>query len=90
MRALSNIGEFPVIGPLIARMKRFATGSAEVSELRRLDDHQIDEIAHDLGLSRSELFKLCAHDSNASLLQKRLADPAWTIDHDVATLGQPW
>ena len=55
-------------------MKRFATGSAEVSELRRLDDHQIDEIAHDLGLSRSELFKLCAHDGNASLLQKRLAE----------------
>ena len=74
MRGLSNIGEFPVIGPLIERMKRFATGSAEVSELRRLDDHQIDEIAHDLGLSRSELFKLCAHDRNANLLQKRLAE----------------
>ncbi|MBR1122811.1 hypothetical protein JQ628_14885 [Bradyrhizobium lablabi] len=73
MGTSSRIQEFPVIGRLIARVKQLATLSARTSELRRLDDRQVGEIAHDLGLSRPELFALCANSESEGLLKKRLA-----------------
>jgi uncharacterized protein YjiS (DUF1127 family) len=74
MAASSAFREFPVIGRLIARMKRFSDRAAELSELRHMDDRQIDTIAHEFGLSRAELFTLCANSKSSSLLKQRLAE----------------
>jgi hypothetical protein len=68
--ASSGVREFPVIGRLIARMKRLS-GRAE---LRGMDDQQVDQIAHEFGLSRSELFTLCANKASGGLLKQRLAE----------------
>jgi hypothetical protein len=54
-------------------MKRLVGASDEASELRRLDDQQVDEIAHDLSLSRFELFALCGNRRSGELLRQRLA-----------------
>jgi hypothetical protein len=70
MAASSGVREFPVIGRLIARMKRLS-GRAE---LRGMDDQQVDQIAHEFGLSRSELFTLCANKASGGLLKQRLAE----------------
>ena len=74
MAASSMLREFPVIRRLIASMKRFSDRAAELSELRGMDDQQIGAIAHEFGLSRSELFKLCANNASGKLLKKRLAE----------------
>jgi len=68
--ASSGVREFPVIGRLIARMKRLS-GRAE---LRGMDDRQVGQIAHEFGLSRSELFTLCANKASGGLLKQRLAE----------------
>src|SRR5690242_20510283 len=68
------LSEFPVIRKLIARMKRFSDRAAELSELRHMDDRQIDTIAHEFGLSRAELFTLCANRASGGLLKQRLAE----------------
>ena len=74
MAASSSLHEFPVIGPLIARIKRLYGRSGELSELRGMDDRQVGQIAHEFGLSRSELFTLCANKASGSLLKQRLAE----------------
>ncbi len=74
MAASSMLREFPVIRRLIASMKRFSDRAAELSELRGMDDQQIGAIAHEFGLSRAELFKLCANNASGELLKKRLAE----------------
>lgn len=74
MAASSSFHEFPVIGRLIARMKRLYGRSDELSELRGMDDRQVGQIAHEFGLSRSELFTLCANKASGSLLKQRLAE----------------
>jgi hypothetical protein len=63
--------EYPVVSWLMALMKRLA--GTEMSELRRLDDQQVDEIAHDLRLSRAELFAMCGNSGSGELLKQRLA-----------------
>ena len=65
--------EYPLITRLIDRMKRLSARLAELSELRRLEDRQIDQIAHEFGLSRSALFSLCANKASGDLLKQRLA-----------------
>jgi len=65
--------EFPVFGWLIKQIKRLAETTDETSELRRLDNQQVGEIAHDLGLSRAELFALCNNPGSGELLKQRLA-----------------
>lgn len=70
MAASSSLQEFPVIGRLIARMKRLAGRS----ELCGIDDRQVDQIAHEFGLSRAELFTLCANKASGGLLKQRLAE----------------
>ena len=74
MAASSSPREFPVISRLIARMKRLSGRSEGLSELRNLDDRQVGQIAHEFGLSRSELFALCANKASGNLLKQRLAD----------------
>jgi uncharacterized protein YjiS (DUF1127 family) len=74
MAASSSPREFPVISRLIARMKRLSGRSEGMSELRSLDDRQVDQIAHEFGLSRSELFTLCANKASGDLLKQRLAE----------------
>lgn len=74
MAASSPLREFPVIRGLIARMKRFSGRAAELSELRGMDERQIDTIAHEFGLSRAELFTLCANRASGGLLKQRLAE----------------
>jgi hypothetical protein len=66
--------EYSVIGKLLARMKRFAGRSDEVSELRSMDSRQVDQIAHEFGLSRAELFTLCANKASSGLLKQRLSE----------------
>jgi len=72
MSASAPFQEFPVFNWLIAQMKRLAGSADETSELRRLDNQQVDEIAHDLGLSRAELFALCSNRGSSELLKQRL------------------
>jgi hypothetical protein len=74
MAASSRVQEFPVIGALIARMRRFASRVAELSELRVMDNRQLDQIAHEFGVSRIDLFTLCANRAGSDLLKKRLAE----------------
>jgi hypothetical protein len=74
MAASSSPREFPVISRLIARMKRLSGRSERLSELRGLDDRQVGQIAHEFGLSRSELFTLCANKASGNLLKQRLAE----------------
>jgi uncharacterized protein YjiS (DUF1127 family) len=74
MAASSSPREFPVISRLIARMKRLSGRSEGMSELRSLDDRQVDQIAHEFGLSRSELFTLCANRASGDLLKQRLTE----------------
>jgi hypothetical protein len=66
--------EFPVIGKLIARIKRLSGRSAGLSELRGMEDRQVDQIAHEFGLSRAELFTFCANNTSDGLLKQRLAE----------------
>jgi hypothetical protein len=66
--------EFPVIRKLIVRLKRFSDRAAELSELRHMNDRQIDTIAHEFGLSRAELFTLCSNRAGGGLLKQRLAE----------------
>lgn len=74
MAASSGLQEFPVIGRLIARMKRLVGRPEGLSELRSMDDRQVDQIAHEFGLSRSALFTLCANKASGVLLKQRLAE----------------
>jgi hypothetical protein len=74
MAASPSLQEFPVIGRLIARMKRLYGRSGELSELRGMDDRQVGQIAHEFGLSRSDLFTLCANKASGALLKQRLAE----------------
>jgi hypothetical protein len=73
MAASPSPREFPVISRLITRIKRLAGRTGEMSELRRTDDRQVGEVAHDLGLSRSELVTLCSNPGSGDLLKQRLA-----------------
>jgi hypothetical protein len=73
MAASSALREFPVIRQLIARMKRFSDRATQLSELRGMDNQQIDAIAHEFGLSRTELFTMCANKASGDLLKQRLA-----------------
>jgi hypothetical protein len=66
--------EYPLITQLIDRMKRLSERLAGLSELRSLEDRQIDQIAHEFGLSRSGLFTLCASQASGDLLKQRLAE----------------
>lgn len=66
--------EYSAIGKLFARMKRLAGRSDGMSELRSIGDRQIDELAHEFGLSRTELLALCANKAGGSLLKQRLAE----------------
>lgn len=74
MGAPDAIREYPLITTLINRMKRLSARLAELSELRRLDDRQVDQIAREFGLSRAELFTLCANKASGRLLKQRLAE----------------
>jgi uncharacterized protein YjiS (DUF1127 family) len=78
MAASGSSREFPVIGKLIERMKRFSSRSAALSELRRMDDRQVGQVAHEFGLSRAELITLCAKDTSGELLKQRLAEFGFT------------
>jgi hypothetical protein len=74
MAASSGLHGFPVIGRLIAQMKRLAGRSEDLPELRSMDDQQVGQIAHEFGLSRAELFTLCANKRSGGLLRQRLAE----------------
>jgi hypothetical protein len=70
----SGIRDIPVIGRLIAHMQRLAGRAGGLAELRRMDQRQVGQIAHEFGLSRSELFTLCANHASGDLLKQRLAE----------------
>ena len=74
MSAPDTLREYPLITRLIDRMKRLSERLAALSELRSLQDRQIDQIAREFGLSRSALFSLCANDASGGLLKQRLAE----------------
>lgn len=73
MAASSSPREFPVISRLVERMRRLSRRADALSELRRMDDRQVDTIAHECGLSRTALFTLSAN-SSGELLAQRLAE----------------
>ncbi|MGQ0681120.1 hypothetical protein [Bradyrhizobium sp.] len=66
--------KYPVISRLIERVKRLADRSDELPEFRRMDDLQVGQIAHEFGLSRAELYTLCASRASDGLLKQRLAE----------------
>jgi hypothetical protein len=73
--ALSPIlHEHSVIAELFKRMRRLASRFDGPSELRSMGDHRVDEIAHEFGLSRTELLTLCANKGSGGLLKQRLAE----------------
>lgn len=74
MAASNTLRGFPIIGKLIERIERFSNRRAALSELRRMDDRQVGQIAHEFGLSRAELITLCANGTSGSLLKQRLAE----------------
>jgi hypothetical protein len=74
MTASGTFRVFPVFAELIERMKRFSHRIAELSELRRMDDRQLGQIAHEFGMSRQELITLCANHGSGDLLKQRLAE----------------
>lgn len=74
MAGPDSVREYPLITRLIDRMKRLSERLARLSELRSLDEAQIDQIAHEFGLSRSGLFALCANQASGDLLKQRLAE----------------
>lgn len=74
MAASAGLLEYPVIGRMIERIKRFAGRSGEAMRLHGLDDRQIGLIADEFGLSPAELFKLCANKASGGLLKQRLAE----------------
>lgn len=73
MAAPDTVREYPLVTRLIDRMKRLSERLAGLSELRSLEDRQIDQIANEFGLSRSALFSLCANNESGDLLKQRLA-----------------
>jgi hypothetical protein len=55
-------------------MKRLAGRSGAASALRRMESRQVDQVAHEFGLSRAELLTLCANKVSGKLLKQRLAE----------------
>lgn len=80
MGSPEGVREYPIITALIDRMKRLSERLAGLSELRRLDDRQVDRIAHEFGLSRAGLFALCAGTAGSDLLRQRLAEFGLTAE----------
>jgi len=74
MTASSDSREFPVIGKLIAWMKRLVGRPDGLPELRSMDERQVGEIAHEFGLSHAELFTLCTNRASGDLLKQQLAE----------------
>jgi hypothetical protein len=73
MNTSEGVSQFPVVGILIDGLKRFSERIAAMTELRGLDDRQIDEVAREFGVSRPDLFKLLDNPRSADLLKQRLA-----------------
>ena len=75
MSASGTLHEFPLLGKLIDRMKALSERIARLIELRSIDDRQLDQIAHEFGMSRSDLYALCASKApTGELLRQRLAE----------------
>jgi hypothetical protein len=75
MSASGTLHEFPLLGKLIGRMKEFSGRVARLVELRSIDDRQLDQIAREFGMSRSDLYALCASKApTGDLLRQRLAE----------------
>jgi uncharacterized protein YjiS (DUF1127 family) len=67
--------EYPLLGKLIGRMKALSNRIAALAELRRIDDRQLDEIAHEFGMSKSDLYALCTSKApTGELLRQRLSE----------------
>jgi hypothetical protein len=73
MNTPENAQQFPVVGILIDGLKRFSERIAAMTELRGLDDRQIDQVAREFGVSRPDLFRLLDNPGSAGLLKQRLA-----------------
>lgn len=63
--------EYPLITSLIGRLKRLSARLGEISELRRMDERQIDQIAREFGLSRTALFSFCTNHASDDLLKQQ-------------------
>lgn len=75
MSASGRLHEFPLLGKLIGRMKEFSERIARMVELRNIDDRQLDQIAHEFGMSKSDLYALCGNEApTGELLRQRLAE----------------
>jgi len=73
--ASGTLHEYPLLGKLIGRMKALSNRIAALAELRRIDDRQLDEIAHEFGMSKSDLYALCTSTApTGELLRQRLAE----------------
>jgi hypothetical protein len=75
MSAPGTLHEFPLLGKLIGRMKELSERIARLVELRSIDDRQLDQIAREFGMSKSDLYALCASRApTGDLLRQRLAE----------------
>lgn len=87
MSLSEHVREFPAIGAFFDGLKRFSERIAGMTELRGLDDRQITQIAHEFGVSRVDLFKLCENKASADLLKQRLAE--FQLDEEALASKHP-
>ena len=75
MSTSGTLQDFPLLGKLIGRMKELSSRVAGLVELNRIDDRQLDKIASEFGMSRSDLYALCANKApTGDLLRQRLKE----------------
>jgi hypothetical protein len=75
MTTSGSLHEFPLHGKLISPIKDLFARIARVAELRSIGDRELDHIASEFGMSRSELYTLCANKApTGELLRQRLAE----------------
>ena len=75
MSTSGTLHDFPLLGKLIGRMKNLSARIAQLVELRSIDERQLDQIAGEFGMSKSDLYALCANKApTGDLLRQRLAE----------------
>lgn len=75
MPASGALHEFPLLGRIVGRMRDLSARIVRLVELRGIDDRQLDQIAHEFGMSKSDLYALCASKApTGQLLRQRLAE----------------
>ena len=75
MSTSGTLHDYPLLGKLIGRIKFLSDRIAQLVELSRIDDRQLDKIASEFGMSRFDLYALSANKApTGDLLRQRLKE----------------